>query len=516
MKKKILSFICLVLMVVASTGNLRSADKVGEKLEKAKGLYEKEMKKIETDAKKYFEAEEKKWRSAANKKKVDEILDQRRAFETDGSLPNTAPSLLRKNLVRQREILEKSYQEAIGQYTKAKMDEHASTAEKELKELLTKNAIVEPKDLGGNANVFRTERKCAEKLIDYFTLTLIMSDGSEINIDSGSQLPNMPFVIMGVVSVVPTRQLNPKFVDETFLPIVANLNHLRRIWPSGPASFLPISDEQLEALAKLPAVKTLDSLVCELGLSNKTINSLKKFGHLKQLGCGAAAADDAVLAKLNELQSLQELTLIDLGKIGTVTKMGLDKITSMPLSRLELKSSPAISRNFFQNLQKMPRLYFVDFGESPVENEHLKELAKCQTLGIVYLYGNTKITDDGIVHLTGVRNLNSLHIGFNSNISDAALLHMDKIANLNQLRVESTRISDAGMMHLSKCQRLTDLWAPNTQITDAGLNQIAKIKSLKKVTLRGTKVTEGGGKLLAKVRPDLTIYLDSGTIEAKK
>src|SRR5579883_166663 len=123
----------VVLILLASAQSGHSADPVADKLEKAKMKFLEDGKKIDALVMKYFEDKEKQARAAGNKKLVDQIKDERKAYEERGALAGNAPASLKKMIAAQRAALESAYAQAIKDYIRMKQDDEATAVEKEWK-----------------------------------------------------------------------------------------------------------------------------------------------------------------------------------------------------------------------------------------------------------------------------------------------------------------------------------------------------------------------------------------------
>jgi flagellar motility protein MotE (MotC chaperone) len=122
---------CLILFI--STDRGQGADPIGDKLEKAKAKFEQEMKKAKEMAKKYFDDREDKARKAKkdNKKLLDEVNDEKKAFEEHGLLGERAPRELKALVTTQQSLLKAAYAKAVDEYTKAKKDDLSAAVTKE-------------------------------------------------------------------------------------------------------------------------------------------------------------------------------------------------------------------------------------------------------------------------------------------------------------------------------------------------------------------------------------------------
>ena len=111
-------------------------DPIRTKLVAAKVAYEATHSDYRLTAQAWFDARDDAARKAGNKKLVDLIKSERKAFEEKGDLPKGGPKNLHEMLNPARAALEAAYRVAVAGYTKARMDKEAEATEKELKEFL--------------------------------------------------------------------------------------------------------------------------------------------------------------------------------------------------------------------------------------------------------------------------------------------------------------------------------------------------------------------------------------------
>jgi len=107
-------------------------DPVKEKLFAAKVAYDKEMAAYRAAVGEWLDKREEAARKAGDKKLVDQVKAERKAFDEDGELPKGAPAALKLRPAAARKALEGGYAEAVKAYTKAKKDDEAAAVEKEL------------------------------------------------------------------------------------------------------------------------------------------------------------------------------------------------------------------------------------------------------------------------------------------------------------------------------------------------------------------------------------------------
>jgi hypothetical protein len=124
---------CLIGAAVAASGD-DDKDPIREKLFAAKVAYDKEMSQIRGLMGDWLDKREESARKAGDRKLVDQVKSDRRAFDEDGDIPKNAPTGLAPRQDKAKKTLEAAYSEAVKAYTKAKQDDRAAVVEKELLE----------------------------------------------------------------------------------------------------------------------------------------------------------------------------------------------------------------------------------------------------------------------------------------------------------------------------------------------------------------------------------------------
>ncbi len=126
------SAVVIAGLVAACVALADEKDPVKEKLFAAKVTYDKEMREYRKAAEDWFDKREEAARQAGDKKLVDVVKVDRKAFDEDGILPKTAPPALQQKPPAARKALESAYTQAVKEYVKAKKDDQAAAVEKEL------------------------------------------------------------------------------------------------------------------------------------------------------------------------------------------------------------------------------------------------------------------------------------------------------------------------------------------------------------------------------------------------
>lgn len=124
----------LVVALVAACASAREdKDPIKEKLFTAKVAYDKEMSVFRKTVGEWLDKREDAARKNGDKKALDQVKDDRKAFDEDAVLPKTALDLQQKQAAP-RKALEAAYAVAIKDYVKAKKDDEAAATEKALLE----------------------------------------------------------------------------------------------------------------------------------------------------------------------------------------------------------------------------------------------------------------------------------------------------------------------------------------------------------------------------------------------
>jgi hypothetical protein len=123
----------LGVSVLLAQSSPAADDPITVKLDKAKAAYDEQLDKLRDGLVKSLEEKEETARKSGNKKLVDQLKAEREAFEVRGELPKSVPT---GNYLRDtksaRTTLELAYTAAIKEYVKAKKDDEAAAAERDL------------------------------------------------------------------------------------------------------------------------------------------------------------------------------------------------------------------------------------------------------------------------------------------------------------------------------------------------------------------------------------------------
>jgi hypothetical protein len=121
-------------MTLAQSSLADELDPIQAKLDKAKAAYEADIKNLHAEFAETLKIRLDSARKRGDKKLVDQINAERRAFEKSGDLPESVPQNIKSKMNASRERLQRAYRSAIQDFTRSSQDDDATAAESELVE----------------------------------------------------------------------------------------------------------------------------------------------------------------------------------------------------------------------------------------------------------------------------------------------------------------------------------------------------------------------------------------------
>ena len=215
-----------------------------------------------------------------------------------------------------------------------------------------------------------------------------------------------------------------------------------------------VADADLEELAALKNLRTLD-----LSWTNVTDAGLKKLAALKNLATLDLSATNVTGVGLRELAVLKNLTTLYLRGPGA-------HMVVPPAAGRE----PSLNDAGAKELAALESLEYLDLSLNNATAAILKELAALKNLIALNLSG-TKVTDAEMKDLAALRNLRILYLFGSSNLTDDGVKQLATLKNLTILDLTVTTVSDTGLMELSAVQRLAHLCVAGTHVSDAGVKE---------------------------------------------
>jgi hypothetical protein len=137
---------CVVSALAGGSSVAQPADAVKEKLDAARAAYQAALEKYRDGAADWLDRRERDARAKGDKKAVDQIKEERQAFEVKDELPDAAPAAVKRLLTKAQADMVAAYEAAVKEYTKdKKTDAEAAAVEKEL-DRFKKHEIADPAD----------------------------------------------------------------------------------------------------------------------------------------------------------------------------------------------------------------------------------------------------------------------------------------------------------------------------------------------------------------------------------
>src|SRR5579883_393360 len=146
--------VCVVLTLAVGLCPAR-ADDVGtvkEKLYQAKKEYDGEVRKFRKSVTDWFDKRDTEARNAGDKKLVDQVKAERKAFEKSDEQPATMPTAFQDQIKSARTKLDKAYTAAIKDYLRLKEDKAAEDTEKEQQKFNLNAALTDRKSTRLNSS----------------------------------------------------------------------------------------------------------------------------------------------------------------------------------------------------------------------------------------------------------------------------------------------------------------------------------------------------------------------------
>ena len=120
-----------IVFLAAAVGLVHADDQdpIKTKLLAAKMTYDNELEQYHKQAVDWFDKREATARKDGDKKLLDQVKAERKAFDEDDLLPKSAPPALKQKPAQARKAMDAAYAEAVKAYTKAKKDDEAASVE---------------------------------------------------------------------------------------------------------------------------------------------------------------------------------------------------------------------------------------------------------------------------------------------------------------------------------------------------------------------------------------------------
>lgn len=244
------------------------------------------------------------------------------------------------------------------------------------------------------------------------------------------------------------------------LELLAKLPNLRSL----TVSAMELSEGHFQAIAKLTGLRELHAR--SYRGEPAALRHLNGMPQLEVLDLAfGARVDDNALTVLEDLPALKEIDLM-----GTpVTDAGVPLLSRFPaLQKINLHKSRIMTGDGFKKLET-PDLRWLNVSETGFSRlgfVHLKKFRHLET----FICGNAGVVDSNMPGLVGLPNLRELNLSFNS-LTDAGMQFFARAAFKNTLEVLSLqanrKITDRGATFLKGFKALKELDLRGTAITPA-------------------------------------------------
>lgn len=191
----------------------------------------------------------------------------------------------------------------------------------------------------------------------------------------------------------------------------------------------------------------------ELQSSSVTDQGLASLAHLEQvrdLSVVNTNISDAGLRSLRKFQHLEHLCV----SRTRITSAGLAHLTGMPLVRIEATAT-AVDDAGLAWLAEIKSLQRISLTNTPVGDRGMEYLATLPNLRHLDLNG-TQVTDAGLRAIGRISTLEHLMLSRTS-VGDTGMAQLTKLANLKTLALFRTRVTRGSIEALAQLQGLTEV-----------------------------------------------------------
>lgn len=223
------------------------------------------------------------------------------------------------------------------------------------------------------------------------------------------------------------------------LPLAEFLFAFRNESPGNPVFILQdhlVSSADLDAIAKLPALRVIGLFGCDL--ERGALKSLEAAPGLWALVLSDCSLTDDDLKSLPPLPVLTHLSLYQ----NPITSDSAAAIARQSQLRYLAVSETQLDDRSLDELSQLRHLQSVGFQDTGVAIQSLARIKSLQ-----YLQLDEHLTDDDITQLCELRHLKYFQIS-GPKVSDASLPHLARLTNLQRLVLFHTHITQAGVDRL--------------------------------------------------------------------
>ncbi|HEY1786166.1 MAG TPA: hypothetical protein VGG30_11475, partial [Pirellulales bacterium] len=261
----------------------------------------------------------------------------------------------------------------------------------------------------------------------------------------------------------------------------------------------PLSAAAVANIARLDSLKTLKFHIDDLGPED--IEPLAKLIHLQELSVEKERADNG-LSKRSPETRLAEVP------IGNAIARAAGQMPTLQTLLIDA----AIDHEGLELVVAAKQLQSLTVEPAEVDDRALKLAAGLPGLKRLRLFGEGKLTDQGLAHLASVTALVELRLP-GAGITDAAMTHLAGLTALEELGLQGANITTAGLASLDRLGQLHDLDLLGSSIDDAGCQLLPKyFPHLSTLDLRKCKISDVGIDSIADLPEVYFLALDRTAI----
>jgi hypothetical protein len=197
---------------------------------------------------------------------------------------------------------------------------------------------------------------------------------------------------------------------------------------------------------------------------------------------------DDLIVPITRLTGLRKLGLSSVG----VSPGGLALLAELPQIE-ELSTPVGLSDKGMAEIAKMQSMKRLHVARDTLTDAGLGSIGKLASLEVLDLYGNPRMTDDGLRALRDLRFLRHLRLGREGSFTDRGMEHVASLPSLKVLWLDTPNVTDEGLRWLARSRSLERLyvyWLDT--ITDRGIVYLKDMPRLRKLNVGHARLTDAG------------------------
>ncbi len=282
---------------------------------------------------------------------------------------------------------------------------------------------------------------------------------------------------------------------------VSELKALRKL----DVDQFPLTDDDLAPLARLHNLESVSLGMAHMNGSGLAyLRNSPKLAELHFDDEHGYATDDGI-ASLNQLSSLETLSLVDYSAAPSIHRLDLHGLAKLRRLLLKGRLSEELA---LQDLPALEHLEIDYYNPVRVSLGRLPALTELSLVADNRTEHRTVSIAEGA--LPAVQSL-TLNFGGTDAEIDAIIKNLSPAESLTVLGLSRNHLTADGLRHLARFPRLTVLWlVSNPALADSALASLAGLANLQRLSLGGTRITDNAIGRLSAALPSLEIISDQG------